>query len=51
LLTIRVFGRQGGQTPTEHHQRLNGDAGAHVDAYMKAFSWGGDNARFARAVA
>ena len=28
LLTIRVFGRQGGQTPTEHHQRLNGDAGA-----------------------
>lgn len=29
----------------------HGLRGAHVDAYMKAFSWGGDNARFARAVA
>ena len=34
-----------------YHMDYGAKAGAYVDAYMKAFSWGSPNARFARAAA
>lgn len=34
-----------------YHMDYGAKAGAYVDAYMKAFSWRGANARFARAIA